>query len=151
MTERQERDIPDTGRSQIGRLKKRADFLRVAAVRRKWAAPGVLLQVALTPDTGTPGTGAPDTETPSLSSGIRIGFTASRKVGGAVVRNRARRRLRAAVDEVMPHHAKPGHDYVLIARRDTATRDYALLLDDLRLALKRTGAFRDRSADRGES
>ena len=146
MAERQERETPDTGRSQIGRLKKRADFLRVAAVRRKWAAPGVLLQVALTPDTQVS-----DTETPSLSSGIRIGFTASRKVGGAVVRNRARRRLRAAVDEVMPHHAKPGHDYVLIARRDTATRDYALLLDDLRLALKRTGAFRDRSADRGES
>lgn len=144
MTERQERDIPDTGRSQIGRLKKRADFLRVAAVRRKWAAPGVLLQVALTPDTQVP-----DAETSSLSSGIRIGFTASRKVGGAVVRNRARRRLRAAVDEVMPHHAKPGHDYVLIARRDTATRDYALLLDDLRLALKRTGAFR--STGGGES
>ncbi|KZD06284.1 ribonuclease P protein component [Oceanibaculum pacificum] len=127
MAERQERDIRDTGRSQIARLKNRADFLRVAGLRRKWAAPGVLLQVAPTPGDGPL---------------VRIGFTASRKVGGAVVRNRARRRLRAIVDEVMPLNAKPGHDYVLIARRDTATRDYALLLDDLRQALKRTGALR---------
>ena len=107
----------------LARLKRRADFLRVAGVRRKWVTPGVMLQVAnAQPDARHPG---PDGIT------IQIGFTASRKVGNAVVRNRARRRLKAVVDEVMPLYAKPGLDYVLIARRDTATRPYALLVEDL--------------------
>ncbi|MCH2393654.1 ribonuclease P protein component [Oceanibaculum sp.] len=120
--------------SSLARLKRRADFLRVAGVRRKWVTPGVMLQVAnAKPDAQQPG---PDVTT------IQIGFTASRKVGNAVVRNRARRRLKAVVDEVMPLYAKPGLDYVLIARRDTATRPYALLVEDLKLALGKTGALR---------
>lgn len=118
----------------LARLKRRADFLRVAGVRRKWVTPGVMLQVA----NAQPGAqqAGPDGTT------IQIGFTASRKVGNAVVRNRARRRLKAVVDEVMPLYAKPGLDYVLIARRDTATRPYALLVEDLKLALRKTGALR---------
>jgi ribonuclease P protein component len=68
---------------------------------------------------------------------MRVGFTASKKVGGAVVRTRARRRLRALAREVLLREAAPGYDYVLIARPETATRDYALLRDDLRYALKR--------------
>jgi ribonuclease P protein component len=58
-------------------------------------------------------------------------------VGGAVVRNRARRRLRALAREVLLREAQPGYDYVLIARAETATRDYADLAKDVRFALKR--------------
>lgn len=68
---------------------------------------------------------------------IRVGFTASKKVGGAVVRNRARRRLKALAREVIANEAAPGYDYVVIARAETATRDFADLRKDLRFALKR--------------
>jgi ribonuclease P protein component len=73
---------------------------------------------------------------------LRLGFTASRKVGIAVLRNRARRRLRAAAAEVLREHASPGHDYVLIARAGTVGRPYAALLEDLRTALRRLGVYR---------
>lgn len=68
---------------------------------------------------------------------IRVGFTASRKVGGAVVRNRARRRLKAACAAILPSCGTAGRDYVIIARKSTATRPYGRLVDDLRTALKR--------------
>ena len=70
---------------------------------------------------------------------IRVGFTASRKVGSAVQRNRARRRLRAAVAEVLPDMGQTSHDYVVIARAATPGRPYAALLGDLRTALARLG------------
>lgn len=73
----------------------------------------------------------------------RIGYTASRKVGGAVLRNRAKRRLRAAAGRVFPSHAKAGFDLVLIARGATPGRPYAALLEDLKTALRRVGAWRD--------
>ncbi len=115
------------------RLLKRSDFLRVAAARRKWAAPGLILQAA--PNGGPNG--------PSNGSvSVRVGFTTSKKVGNAVERNRARRRLRAAVAEVFPGLAVLGTDYVVIGRRETITRPYSLLLQDLRTALKRVGAPR---------
>ena len=72
-----------------------------------------------------------------MSAALRVGFTASKKVGGAVVRNRARRRLRALAREVLVREAAPGYDYVLIARAETATRDYTQLRGDMRFALKR--------------
>jgi len=125
------------------RLLKRADFLRVAAARRKWAAPGLILQAAL----GTAG-----------ETALRVGFTTSKKVGAAVERNRARRRLRAAVAEVFPALAAPGLDYVVIGRRETLVRTYSLLLQDLRTALKRVGGLRPEAvspaapaSDRSES
>ena len=73
---------------------------------------------------------------------VRVGFTASRRVGGAVERNRARRRLRAAVRAVMPAHAEPGHDYVVIARKETLRRSFVLLTRDLEKALKRLDVWR---------
>jgi ribonuclease P protein component len=73
---------------------------------------------------------------------VRVGFTTSKKVGNAVARNRARRRLRAAVDEVFPALARPGLDYVVIGRQETVARPYSLLLQDLRTALKRVGGLR---------
>src|SRR5689334_8684020 len=108
--------------SGLGRLKRRAEFLRVAGAGRKSVTPGLILQVAPQPDTAASPEGV----------ALRVGFTASRKVGIAVERNRARRRLRAAVQQVMPLHAVPGRDYVLIARAGTAARPFAALLGDLK-------------------
>jgi len=119
----------------VGRLKRRQDFLRVAGAQRKCATPSLVLQARPAP------------EDESLR-GVRprVGFTASRKVGGAVERNRARRRLRAAVRQVMPAHAAPDHDYVVIARTGTLTRAFPALLGDLETALKRLGTYRDGGA-----
>ena len=71
-------------------LKIRADFLRVAAARRRAVTPGLILQAAQRPD------GSAGVRT------VRVGFTASRKVGNAVIRNRAKRRLRAAAAAILP-------------------------------------------------
>ena len=110
----------------LGRLTRRPEFLRVARGRRKAVAPGLVLQAAPSP---------PETQGPAP----RIGYTASKKVGNAVARNRARRRLRAAANDVIGTDASPGEamDYVVIARAATVERGYADLLDDLRSTLKR--------------
>jgi ribonuclease P protein component len=68
---------------------------------------------------------------------VRIGFTATRKVGGAVVRNRAKRRLREAARAMVPLIGRPGSDYVFIARMGTAGRSWDRLLDDVKSALTR--------------
>jgi ribonuclease P protein component len=109
----------------LARLKQRSDFLRVAAARRRAVLPGLVLQAA------------PRPERSAAAGPLRVGFTASRKVGNAVIRNRAKRRLRAAAAAVLPAHGRPGTDYVLIARAGTADRPYAALLADLAAALRR--------------
>ena len=68
---------------------------------------------------------------------VRLGFTATRKIGGAVVRNRAKRRLREAARLLTPLHGRAGCDYVFIARMGTADRDWDRLLDDVKSALTR--------------
>ena len=68
---------------------------------------------------------------------VRVGFTATKKIGGAVQRNRAKRRLRALAREVLATRAQPGWDYVLVARPEaTVTRAYADLRADLEQALR---------------
>jgi len=66
---------------------------------------------------------------------LRAGFTATRKIGKAVVRNRARRRLRAAACLLLPLHGQAGTDYVFIARAQTVNRSWTALLDDVKAAL----------------
>lgn len=122
----------------LGRLKTRPDFLRVAAASRKCVTPGLILQAAPAPSQGrATGKGVDRKD----AGGPRVGFTASRKVGSAVERNRARRRLRAAAREVIGREAGSAAaadmDYVLIARRATLERPYAALLQDLETALKK--------------
>ncbi len=107
-----------TRRAPLDRLRKRREFL-AAAGGRKWAATSLVLQ-ALKRDDEAP---------------ARIGFTVTRKVGSAVIRNRARRRLRAAAGEILPLLAKQGYDYVLVGRAGTLNRAWPDLLDDLRAAL----------------
>ncbi len=116
----------------IARLKKRPDFL--AAAKGLNCARGAVVAQSRHRDDGSPL--------------IRIGFTATRRIGGAVVRNRAKRRLREAARLVAPLHARPGCDYVFIARGGTASRPWAPLLDDMKSALVRLAA--DLSASLGE-
>ena len=78
---------------------------------------------------------------------IRIGLTVTKKNGTATERNRIRRRLREAVRQIGPVAMRPHHDYVLVGRRAALTRDFAALLDDLRVALKRL----DRQPDRARA
>ena len=112
---------PLAGLLPLETLKVRADFLRAARGKRI-VTPAFVLQY--TPRNDDPG--------------IRVGFTCSKKVGNAVARNRAKRRLREIARLVLPAHGTPGTDYVLIGRADvTATRPFDTMLDDLRDALER--------------
>ena len=104
-------------------LARRADFLSAARARRQ-VRPAFTLQARRR---------GPD-EPPVA---IRIGYTCSKKVGNAVARNRAKRRLRAAARAVLPGLGQPGWDYVLIGRpRQSATHPFASLCDDLGSALR---------------
>ena len=106
---------------RVVRLKRRREFLAVAGTRCRWVTPAFVVQAGPR--------GAPDE--------IGIGFTASRRIGGAVARNRARRRLRAAVRAILPGAARPGYDYVLVARPAILTCPFNVVLSDLATAFAR--------------
>lgn len=115
----------DTG-ARLVVLRKRADFLAAARALRQGAG-SMSVQARRRDPTEADG-----------FTGIRVGYTCSKKVGNAVARNRAKRRLRAAAQAVLTQNGQPGWDYVLIGRPEaTAARPYAALLDDLAGALAR--------------
>jgi len=112
---------PDTPGAPV-RLKRRAEFLRVASKGRKAAVHGLVLQVL------PRGDDAP----------ARVGFTVTKKVGNAVIRNRTKRRLREVARLLLREEPMRGADLVLIGRDTTRGRPFPLLMDDLRRALHKT-------------
>ncbi|MFT6533250.1 MAG: ribonuclease P protein component [Limimaricola cinnabarinus] len=106
----------------VDKMRKRADFLRAARALRQ-GTTGFHLQ-------GNPRGNGLDT--------VRVGFTCSKKVGNAVARNRAKRRLREVARKMLPEQGRPGWDYVLIGRANvTATHDIEQMARDLEWALGR--------------
>jgi ribonuclease P protein component len=105
------------------RLKQRADFLRAASKGRKAAVHGLVLQALPRSDDGA----------------ARVGFTVTKKVGNAVIRNRTRRRLKEAARLLLREHPVSGVDLVLIGRDTTRGRNFSALIDDLRRALSKVG------------
>jgi ribonuclease P protein component len=96
------------------RLKQRRDFLAVARGASR-AAPSVVVQMRNRGDDGPP----------------RVGFTVTRKLGGAVERNRIRRRLKEAVRLALPGRMRAGRDYVFIGRPEAKLRPFGLVMQDL--------------------
>ncbi len=108
-------------RARLTVLSKRSDFLKAARAKRQ-PAPSMLVQARR--------------RAPDEAEGIRVGYTCSKKVGNAVARNRAKRRLREVARKVLPEIAHDGWDYVLIGKPgDTAARPFDMLENDLRKAL----------------
>lgn len=122
--------------TEIKILKKRKDFIRVATQGYKMVTSGLILQA-----------------TQSLSvadDSVCLGFTATKKVGKAHIRNRTKRRLRAAAREIFPDHIRPCTDYVLIGRYNTAGIDFIELKKNMAWALKKINALfeeKDKSDD----
>lgn len=103
---------------KLGLLKKRSEFLYVRDGFYS-AKGGVVVQMRENPK----------------HSGLRVGFTATKKIGNAVIRNRAKRRLREIARAILPRHGLSGYDYVFIARQSTTARSWDALLDDATKAL----------------
>lgn len=103
----------------VAMITRRADFLACNKGRRQ-PMPGFVLLMRDRAD------GEPT---------MRVGFTVTKKIGGAVVRNRMKRRLRALVRELLPSNGTPGADHVLIGRAEGVERDFTLLRAELLKAL----------------
>lgn len=114
---------------QLSRLKIRSDFLKAAKAAYQ-ARPGLIIQARARLE---------DTQT---NSHVRLGFTATKKIGGAVERNRAKRRLREVARQIVPLYGLDGYDYVFVARATTLTREWQGLLDDAKSALLRLSRSR---------
>jgi ribonuclease P protein component len=125
---------PEVASEPVGRLTRRAEYQRVSRGRRV-SAETLTLQSRQRE--------APERE---IASSPRVGLTVTKSVGGAVERNRVRRRLKAALRAAAPLEAERDHDYVLMARREALGRRFAALVDDVRNAFHaaRRGGGRSR-------
>ena len=129
------RSLPSPlGRRTWRTLQQRSDFLRVRASGVRRVTPGFVLQAAR----------CEKVSDKSPNRLIHVGFTASKKVGNAVERNRAKRRLRAIADSVLSDCAESGFDYVLIGRKETLQRTFATMEKELRQSLERIHKFTSR-------
>ena len=117
--------------SPISFIKKRADFLAVSALNKKSVKPSVIILSA-----------ARSADSPVEENAIRVGFTATRKLGGAVVRNRVKRRMREAARQLLPELGTSGHDYVFIGRPQAQLSTFDNLILDVKHALKRLAVLR---------
>ena len=105
----------------LERLRKRSEYLNVAKTGERYVTPAFIIQIYRRSPEGP----------------LRYGITASRKVGGAVERNRAKRRLRALLKHVLSPVDHPGLDYVFIAREEILRRNFALMRQELEKGLMR--------------
>jgi len=120
----------------MDRLKKRPEYLAVARTGRKWVTPAFIVQAM-------PGDG---------DQGPKAGFTVSKKVGNAVMRNRARRRLKEITRAILPEKGLKGWSYVLVGRQAAIDYPFTKLASDLKWALAKLaeGAdLRPRDANKG--
>jgi ribonuclease P protein component len=115
---------PEPAGERLGRLTKRAEFQRVSRGRR------------LSVETFTLQSRRREVTGPEAGAGARVGLTVTKSIGGAVVRNRVRRRLKEALRAAAPLEAEGDHDYVLMARREALGRGFAALVDDVRHAFR---------------
>jgi ribonuclease P protein component len=113
------------GEALVVRLRRRSEFLAAARGPRA-PSHAFVLQGNARPEAERAGT-------------IGLGFTVTKKIGNAVIRNRARRRLREAARAILPGPARPGHDYVVVARAGALTRPFTLLQGDLAAAFAQIG------------
>ena len=117
-------DAPPAASVCLEVMRKRAGFLRAARAKRS-GQPGFLLQARARGDENAP----------------RVGYTCSKKIGNAVARNRAKRRLREVARMVLSTEAKQGWDYVLVGRpNETISRPFAQLVADLKRAVAKVHA-----------
>ncbi len=114
----------------VGRLKKRSEFINVTANGKKWVTRGFILVA----------NAQREKSTPDLEYLPRVGFTATKKIGNSVVRNKAKRILRAISQEVLTSSNTPAWDYVIIARKTLTTSNYEDLKKDFRWAIKKLEA-----------
>lgn len=116
--------------TKLERVKKRPEYLAIAATGRKWVTPSFILQA-------NPG---------ESDAAPRAGFTVSKKVGKAVERNRARRRIKEAARLMLAAHGTPGWAYVFIGRQAAISYDFEKMQADMRWALAKLAAGADLSS-----
>ena len=114
--------------SNLERIKNRKEYLAIAASGRRWVTPAFVIQVK---------------ESNDKDSAPQVGFTVTKKVGNAVIRNRVRRRLKEAAREIIPLKASRGWEYVLIGRHACLDIAYERIKSDLMWALKKLDAKAD--------
>ena len=119
------------------RLKKRVDFVRIAKQGQKWVSPGLIVQAMRRPILHS-----------GEDQGPRFGFTASKKVGNAIKRNKAKRRMRALVQAFMDQ-ADKNLDFVLIARQSTVDYDFQKLAGEVETAFKKLPKIVEKKGKKG--
>ena len=129
--------IKNLANTEIGRITGRPDYLTVAATGRKWVSPSFILQAS------PPAPADYNADNKEIAAPARVGFTVSKKVGNAVKRSRARRRLKEAARIWFSEKAPAGWDYVIIGR--TAAIDYPFekMGADMRWALAKLASNAD--------
>ncbi len=108
---------------KIETIKGRANFVRMNTSAARFVVSNFILQMMETPEIG--------------EGSVRIGYTVTKKLGNAVLRNRIKRRLREAARKTIPTHAKTGHSYVFIARHKVLECDFTELVRDMEFAFSR--------------
>ncbi|MDA8708710.1 ribonuclease P protein component [Hellea sp.] len=119
---------------KLGVLRKRSEFLFVREGRYQ-ARGGIVVQARENPD----------------SRHIRVGFTATKKIGNAVIRNRAKRRMRSVALETLPKLGQKGTDYVFIARNSTITTPYQDLVGDTQKALSSLAQMTKKNSNKNQN